>query len=69
MVNGHHLPLYIREVETPDFPPWGTLPLDVYLLSEWETPHQTPESPSERHARLIRQFLQLGIKGREVYTH
>ncbi|KAJ5472248.1 hypothetical protein N7530_006249 [Penicillium desertorum] len=66
------MPLHIRDVDTPDSPPWGSLPLDVYLLSEWETPHPDPthssETPSERRSRLIRQFIQLGTPGREPYN-
>jgi hypothetical protein len=64
------MPLRIIEGESPEPVPWGSLPLDIYLLSEWETPHpsQPTESPSARRRRLIRQFLALGLEGRRVYT-
>ncbi|KAH2934607.1 hypothetical protein KXW15_005942 [Aspergillus fumigatus] len=64
------MPLQILDGEPPSPPAWGTLPLDIYLLSEWDTPnssylakasqHPVPESPSDRRSRLIRQFLALG---------
>ncbi|CAP93003.1 hypothetical protein E8E15_003093 [Penicillium rubens] len=63
------MPLRIIEGESPEPVPWGSLPLDIYLLSEWETPHpsQPTESPSARRRRLIRQFLALGLEGRRPY--
>lgn len=64
------MPLQILEGETPAPPAWGSLPLEIYVLSEWETPHPSyptdPESPSDRRQRLVRQFLALGHEGREV---
>ncbi|KAF3384321.1 hypothetical protein F1880_001855, partial [Penicillium rolfsii] len=65
------IPLQILEGETPDPPGWGSLPLEIYVLSEWETPHPSrptdPETCSDRRRRLIRQFLALGHEGREAY--
>ncbi|OOQ84400.1 hypothetical protein PEBR_30356 [Penicillium brasilianum] len=65
------MPLQILDGETPTPPTWGSLPLEIYVLSEWETPHPShptdPESPSDRRRRLIRQFLALGHEGRETY--
>ena len=62
------MPLGILEGEPPSPPAWGTLALDIYLLSEWDTPHPGlhPESPSDRRSRLIREFLALGSVGRQV---
>ncbi|GFF42133.1 conserved hypothetical protein [Aspergillus lentulus] len=68
------MPLRILEGEPPSPPAWGTLPLDIYLLSEWDTSHSSylteasqhpvPESPSGRRSRLIHKFLALGSAGR-----
>ncbi len=64
------MPLGILEGEPPSPPAWGTLALDIYLLSEWDTPHPGLhlhlESPSDRRSRLIREFLALGSVGRQV---
>ncbi|KAL3456199.1 hypothetical protein BJX64DRAFT_281531 [Aspergillus heterothallicus] len=50
-------------------PEWGHLPLDVYFLEQWDTPHQgTPnELPEQRRKRLVRQWLKLGAIGRQLY--
>lgn len=63
------MPLQILEGEPPTPPPWGSILLEIYLLSEWETPHpsHSTESPSDRRRRLVRQFIALGDEGREVY--
>lgn len=66
------MPLQILEGETPTPPAWGSLSLEVYVLSESETPYPShptePESLSNRRRRrrLVRQFLALGHGGREV---
>lgn len=64
------MPLQILEGETPMSPAWGSLPLETYVLSEWETIHAShhtdPESPWDRRRRLVRQFLALGHAVREV---
>lgn len=64
------MPLQILDGETPTPPPWGSILLEIYLLSEWDAPHpsHTTEFPSDRRRRLVRQFLALGHEGREVYT-
>lgn len=66
------MPLKVLAGGLPSPPAWGTLPLDFYLLSEWDTPHpdpcHPPESPADRRKRLIRQFLALGVMGRGVRT-
>ncbi|KAL4935225.1 hypothetical protein BDV06DRAFT_217579 [Aspergillus oleicola] len=51
-------------------PAWGTLPLDIYLLEQWETFHQDSdllnvESPDQRRKRLVRLWLNLGTMGRD----
>ncbi|CAG8016767.1 unnamed protein product [Penicillium nalgiovense] len=55
--------------EPTPVPPWGALPLDLYLLEQWNTPY--PESPNElpdqRRKRLVCQWLNLGTMGREPY--
>ncbi|KAI3098440.1 hypothetical protein CBS147333_9075 [Penicillium roqueforti] len=50
-------------------PEWGHLPLDIYLLEQWDTPHpDTPnELPDQRRKRLVRQWLKLGAIGRQPY--
>lgn len=62
------MPLEILEGEPPESPAWGTLALDIYLLSEWDTPHEqdAAESAPDRRRRLVRQFLALGSMGRQV---
>ena len=64
------MPLQILEGETPTPALWGSMPLEIYVLSEWEAPHSShpAESPSDRRRRLVRQFLALGDEGREIYT-
>lgn len=64
------MPLRIIENNLPEPVPWGALSLDIYLLSEWETPNpaQPTESSFDRRRRLVRQFLALGLEGREVNT-
>ncbi|KAL4949058.1 hypothetical protein BDW69DRAFT_203106 [Aspergillus filifer] len=68
------MPLGIYDGEPPPPPAWGTLGLDIYLLSEYSK-HQgsepsNPESefPAERHRRLIGQWLALGTLGRQPYN-
>ncbi|PLN75227.1 hypothetical protein BDW42DRAFT_181090 [Aspergillus taichungensis] len=65
------MPVYKIGDEQPKQPPWGELPLEVYFLSEWETPppdpSQSSESPADRRKRLVRQFLALGSQGRQPY--
>ncbi|KAI9368050.1 hypothetical protein BJX61DRAFT_525685 [Aspergillus egyptiacus] len=58
----------LPEAPTP-VPAWGTLPLDIYLLEQWESPNpDTPnESPDQRRKRLVSQWLKLGTIGREPY--
>ncbi|KAF4151087.1 hypothetical protein CNMCM6936_000037 [Aspergillus lentulus] len=73
------MPLRILEGEPPSPPAWGTLPLDIYLLSEWDTSHSSylteasqhpvPESPSGRRSRLIHKFLALGSAGHKEEAH
>ncbi|GFF88395.1 conserved hypothetical protein [Aspergillus lentulus] len=63
------MPLRILEGEPPSPPAWGTLPLDIYLLSEWDTSHSSylteasqhpvPESPSGRRMRDVSHFFTL----------
>ncbi|OJJ53654.1 hypothetical protein ASPSYDRAFT_94161 [Aspergillus sydowii CBS 593.65] len=50
-------------------PEWGHLPLDIYLLEQWDTPYADApnELPDQRHKRLVRQWLNLGATGREPY--
>ncbi|OJJ62571.1 hypothetical protein ASPSYDRAFT_86253 [Aspergillus sydowii CBS 593.65] len=52
-----------------EVPAWETLPLDIYLLEQWNTPNlESPnETPDQRRRRLVRRFLDLGPEGREVY--
>ncbi|KAF7125329.1 hypothetical protein CNMCM5793_001507 [Aspergillus hiratsukae] len=51
----------------PPMPEWGSLPLDIYLLEQWDAPHPENETPDERRRRLVRQFVGLGVPGREPY--
>ncbi|CBF69368.1 predicted protein [Aspergillus nidulans FGSC A4] len=71
------MPLEILEGEAPPPPPLGSLPLEKYILSQWDSVRPAPagaypapisETPSERRTRLIRQFLELGSQGREPYN-
>ncbi|KAL4796348.1 hypothetical protein BDV19DRAFT_388484 [Aspergillus venezuelensis] len=67
------MPLEIYDGQPPPPPDWGTLGLDIYLLSEYskrpscQPTKSEPESPFARHSRLIRQWLALGTLGREPY--
>ncbi|KAL4809450.1 hypothetical protein BDV18DRAFT_80739 [Aspergillus unguis] len=66
----NNMPLEILEGEPPEPPAWGTLALDIYLLSELDTPHgqDTAESVPDRYRQLVRQFLALGSMGRLPYN-
>ena len=48
-----------------DYPPWGSMPLDVFMLDEWET---TSEHHDEQRSHLAREFLALGRLGRQPYA-
>ncbi|KAL3492738.1 hypothetical protein BJX62DRAFT_235896 [Aspergillus germanicus] len=58
----------LPEAPTP-VPAWGSLPLDIYLLEQWATPHSDlpDELPDQRRKRLVRQWLNLGTMAREPY--
>lgn len=45
-------------------PPLGTLPLERYVLMQWNT--DLHENPSERRRKLARAFVTLGDLGRIV---
>ncbi|KAL4860437.1 hypothetical protein BDV12DRAFT_209422 [Aspergillus spectabilis] len=65
--------IYTEGLPQPQIPvpEWGHLPLDIYLLEQWDTPNpDTPdETLDERRKRLVRQWLNLGASGREPYKN
>ncbi|RHZ57212.1 hypothetical protein CDV55_106074 [Aspergillus turcosus] len=65
------MPIYIyTECDyeiVPPMPEWGSLPLDIYLLEQWDAPYPENKTAEEHRRRLVRQFIGLGVPGREPY--
>ena len=60
------MPLAVLDGEAPAPSPWGSLPLEKYVLSQWDSPAPMSETHSESRTHLIRQFLHLESQGRDA---
>ncbi|KAL3451153.1 hypothetical protein BJX65DRAFT_304556 [Aspergillus insuetus] len=77
------MPSHILGGPLPGPPAWGALPLDVYLLEQWDAPLPSPrsssdeaasralnsETPTERSKQLIRRFLCTGAGWKTEEEH
>lgn len=48
--------------DVTDYPPWGTLGLDIFLLEHW-----TDIPDANQHLQLVRHYIALGSLGRKPY--
>ncbi|CAG7964578.1 unnamed protein product [Penicillium nalgiovense] len=69
------MPLHIRDIDTPESPSWGFPPSPHSMFTSSQngkhpipTKTQSSETPSERRSRLIRRFIQLGSREREIFA-
>lgn len=53
--------------DSPEWPAWGTLALDAFMLENWSSESDDPEQNAEQRVQLVRKFREIGERERAKY--